>query len=90
MTVYLDLIDKKDGTTRERVDVSNLFTNYKPSNDKNTNCFFLDNWLADRTKELKRTYFPRKKGYLMLWMTDEKRTTIGYSKWRIDSVAIEN
>lgn len=88
MKVYLDLIDKKDGHTRERVDISHYFGRYKPTADKEVNSFFLDCWLADRTKELKRKYFPRKQGYLMLWAVDDTGTSAGFSKWRIDSIAI--
>mgnify|MGYP007027035382 CR=1 FL=1 len=89
MKIYLDLIDSKDGTTRERAEITHLFTRLSPSCDRKTNDFFLDCWLADRTKELKRQYFPRKKGFLMLWMVDDNGTSVGFSKWRIDSVAIE-
>ena len=67
MKVYLDLINKKDGRTRERVDVSHYFERFSPSSDIDVNNYFFDCWLADRAKELKRKYFPRKHGYLMLW-----------------------
>ena len=89
MRYYLHLIDKKDGHTRERVDISHHFERFKPSADGKANSCFLDCWLADRTKELKRKYFPRKQGYLMIWGVDDTGTAIGFSKMRIDSIAIE-
>lgn len=89
MKIYLDLINKKDGTTRERKDVSIYFERWKPAEERKNNNIFLDCWLADRTKVLKRKYFPKKQGYLMLWAVNDEGTTIGFSKWRIDSVAVE-
>ena len=88
MKVYLDLIDKKDGTTRERKDISVYFERFKPSTDRELNNHFFDCWLADRTKELKKLYFSRKKGYLMIMAVDDNGMAIGYSKWRIDSLVI--
>lgn len=88
MRYYLHLIDKKDGSTRERADISHYFERYSPSENRELNDLFLDCWLADRTKELKRKYFPRKQGYLMLFAVGDDGRAIGYSKIRIDSIVV--
>jgi hypothetical protein len=88
MKAYLNLINKKDGHTRERVDISHYFERYLPSKNRELNNLFLDCWLADRTKELKRKYFPRKQGYLMIYGVDDNGRSIGCSKIRIDSVVV--
>lgn len=88
MKVYLHLIDKKDGHTRERVDISHYFERYLPSENRELNDLFFDSWLADRTKELKRKYFQRKQGYLMLFAVGDDGCAIGYSKIRIDSIIV--
>lgn len=88
MKAYLHLINKKDGHTRERVDISHYFERYSPSEKRELNCLFLDYWLADRTKELKCKYFPRKQGYLMIQGVGDDGRSIGCSKIRIDSVVV--
>lgn len=89
MKVYLHFINKKDGTTRDRKDITNHFERWKPSENKEDNNIFLDCWLADRTNALKKLYFPRKQGLLMLWAVNDEGTAIGFSKWHIGSVAVE-
>ena len=68
---YLHLIDIGNGATKKRVDISEMFTRFKLSEDKKTNERFLNCWLADRVEEYKKHYFPRKKGALMLWVVDQ-------------------
>ena len=81
MKYLLNLINKENGQIKEQVDISHLFTRFKPTEDRKTNDSFLDKWLADRTKEYKKVYFPRKKGYLMLILIDDTGVMIGCSNW---------
>ena len=81
MKYLLNLINKENGQVREQTDISHLFTRVKPSSDRKTNDSFLDKWLADRTKEYKKAYFPRKQGYLMLILADDTGTMLGCSNW---------
>lgn len=71
MVVYLALIDEKNGNNRERKDITKIFESFQFSDKLERNNFFFSKWLGDRFEELKKEYFPRKKGFLQISVFDD-------------------
>lgn len=80
MKYYLYLIDE-NGVDKAYRDISNVFTRFKPSEDKKINNLFLNKWLQDRASSYKKKYFAKNKGYLMIRLIANNGCLIGSSYW---------
>lgn len=80
MKYYLYLIDE-NGVDKAYRDISDIFTRFKPSEDRKMNDLFLSKWLQDRASSYKKKYFAKKKGHLTIRLIANDGCLIGSSCW---------